>query len=181
MAVVGLLVAIPVTLIVRGGDDDSDSPPPPAAEPEVPAVGQVRIDRKLGVALRLPAGWKRSKEKDAVSFRSDDGSVLIAISAPGPEEDAKEIQRAAVEAIESKYRAVEVVNRDGKTRLGGRSAELAAISARQPKDRSPLGILVVTAKGEKRAYLAEVFAAGEDPNAALVEAQVLLNNLRLKD
>jgi hypothetical protein len=180
MAVVGLLVAIPVTLIVRGGDDDNESPPTPVAS-EVPAVGQVRVDRKLGVALRLPAGWKRSKEQDAVSFRSGDGSVLIAISAPGPEEDAKEIHRAAVEAIESKYRAVEVVNRDGKTRLGGRPAELAAISARQPKDRSPLGILVVTAKGKKRAYLAEVFAAGEDPNAALVEGQVLLNNLRIKN
>ena len=74
MAVVGLLVAIPVTLIVRGGDDDERAASPPPAEPEVPAVGQVRFDRSLGVELRLPAGWKRSKEKDAVSFRSDDGT-----------------------------------------------------------------------------------------------------------
>ncbi len=182
MAVVGLLVAIPVTRIVRGaGDDDAgggDSPPLAAAE--LPEVGETRFDRKLGVALRLPAGWKRSTEKGAVSFRSEDGSVLIAISAPGPAEDSKEIHRAAVEAIERKYRAVEVSTRDGEARLGKRPAELAAISARQPKDRAPLRILVVAARGEKRAYLVEVFAAGENPNAALVEAQVLLNHLRIE-
>jgi hypothetical protein len=180
MAVVGLLVAIPVTLIVRGGGDDDGDDSPPPAEPQIPEVGDVRVDRKLGVELRLPAGWKRNREKEAVSFRSDDGSVLIAISAPGPEEDVRAIHRAAVEAVERKYRAVEVVDRDAKARLGGRPADLTAISARQPKDRSPLRILIVTARGEKRAYLVEVFAAGEDPNAALVEAQVLLNNLRVE-
>ena len=179
MAVVGLLVAIPLTIIVRGGDDDDDSPPP--AVPTVPEVGDVRVDRKLGIELRLPAGWKRSREKGAVSFRSEDGTVLIAISAPGPGEDAKAIHGAAVDAVDSKYRAVEVESREGKTRLGDRPAQLTAISARQPKDRSPLRILVVTAKGDQRAYLVEVFAAGEDPNAALVEAQVVLNNLRLED
>ena len=178
MAAVGLLVAIPVTLIVRGGDDDNE--PAPTADPVVPAVGQVRFDRELGVELRLPAGWKRSKEKGAVSFRSGDGSVLVAISAPGPDEDAKAIHRAAVEAIESKYRAAEVVSRDETAKLGNRPADVTAISARQPQDRAPVRILVVTANGKNRAYLAEVFAAGEDPSAALVEAQVLLNNLRIK-
>jgi hypothetical protein len=181
MAVVGLLVAIPVTLIVRGGDHDSDGGGSSAVTAaEVPEVGETRVDRKLGVALRLPEGWKRSMEKGAVSFRSGDGSALIAISAPGPEEDAKAIHSAAVGAIDRKYRAVEVMSRDDQAKLGQRPAELTAISARQPKDRAPLRILVATARGKKRAYLVEVFAAGKDPSAALVEAQVLINNLRIK-
>src|SRR5687767_4941118 len=145
MAVVGLLVAIPVTLIVRdGGDDDADGgdSPTSAAAPAVPEVGERRFDRNLDVALRLPAGWKRNPEKGAVSFRSEDGSVLVAISAPGPEEDVEAIHSTAVAAIDRKYRAVEVVSRDDKARLGERPAQLTAISARQPKDRAPLRILV---------------------------------------
>jgi hypothetical protein len=179
MAGIGLLVAIPVTILASDGDED-DAAPVAIAPPEAPELGDVKVDRQLGIEFRLPSGWERSKEKAALSLRSDDGSVLIAISAPGPSDDAKQIHRAALDAIESKYRAMEVVSRDRRARVAGRPAEVAAISARQPKDRSPLRILVATAKGEKRAYLIETFAAGEDPNAALVEAQLLLNELRLE-
>ena len=174
MAIVGLAIAVPVTIIVRGGDDPEA---PTAPEPQVPEVGEVQFDRDLGVELRLPAGWKRKREGDAVTFKSQDGTVLIGISAPGPEEDVDAIQAAAVDAIKSEYRAVKVVDTSKKRKLGGRPAQVAVISARHPKKGSPLRILVGTAKGERRAYLVEVFASGGE---ALVEAQVLLNNLSLE-
>ena len=181
MAAVGLLVAIPVTIAVRGGgDDDREGPQPPPTELEAPPVGDPEFDRKLGVELRLPEGWKRKKEGDAVTFRSKDGTVLIAISAPGPADDAGAIQNAAVDAIDAQYKKVEIVSRSKKQRLGRRPAQTAAVTAEHPKRGTPLGILVSTASGDKRAYLVEVFASGSDPNAALVEAQVLLNNLRLE-
>ena len=179
MAVVGLAVAIPVTIALRGDDDDGgEAGPAPAPEP--PAVGELEFDRKLGIELRLPEGWKRKEEKDGVvTFRSKDKSVLIAVSAPGPAEDADEIQSAAVDSIKSEYRDVDVVERVSRRKLGDLRADTAAIAARHPESRAALRILVATAKGEKLAYLLEVFAAGADPGAGLVEAQVLLNNLRL--
>jgi hypothetical protein len=180
MAVVALVIAIPATIAIRGGDDDGEGDAAPAAQTEAPEVGKLELDRSLGVELRVPAGWKRKKEGEAVTYRSDDETVLIAISAPGPAGDFEEIQDAAVDAIESEYRRVEVVKRSSKQRLGGRRAETAAIAATNPKQGTPIRILVVTAKGEERAYLVEVFAAGSDPNASLVEGQALLNNLRLE-
>ena len=50
------------------------------------------------------------------------------------------------------------------------------LSAHRPGSGASMRILVATAKGDERAYLVEVFASG---SAALVEAQVLLNTLRL--
>ena len=181
MAAVGLLVAIPVTIAVRGGGgDDTEESQPPPTELEAPPVGDLEVDRKLGVELRIPEGWKRKKEGDAVTFRAKDGTVLIAISAPGPAGHVDAVQDAALDAIDSQYKKVEVVSRSKKRRLGRRPAETAAITAEHPKRGTPLRILVSTAKGDKRAYLVEVFASGSNPNAALVQAQVLLNNLRLE-
>ena len=177
MAAIGLVVAIPVTIAVRGGGDSGGTDVPVAPEP--PEVGEVEFDRDLGVELRLPEGWKRKHQRDAVSFRSEDGSVLIAITAPGPARDVKQIQEAAVRTIKAEYRDVDVGGED-RGKLGERPARVAAVAARTPKNRDPVRILVATARGEKVAYLVEVFAAGADPNAALVEAQVLLNNLRLE-
>ena len=177
MAVVALIVAIPVTVAVRGSDDDGEAPAPVTDPPE---VGNIEFDRKLGVELRLPEGWKRKEEKGgAVSYRSRDGSVLIAISAPGPANDYEEIAGAAIDSIEGEYRKVEVVDRIKNRKLGGARAVTAAISAVNPENGVPLRILLSAAKGEKRAYLVEVFAAGEDPSNSLVEAQALLNNLKL--
>lgn len=181
MAIVGLIVAVPLTIALRGDDDDSE--PAPEAAPAPPPLGQLERNRRLGVRLRLPDGWKQKERKagGAVAYLSGDRSVLVAISAPGPASDADSIQKAAVDAIKGQYRAVDVVDTFSRRRLGRRPAETAAISARNPKTRDPVRILVSTAKGEKRAYLVEVFAAGSDPTAAQVEAQAVLNGLRLQD
>jgi hypothetical protein len=181
MAVVALAVAIPVTIAIRGGDEgEGQDDAAPSELSDVVGLGEREFDRSLGVELRLPAGWKRKKEGEAVTYRSNDKGVLVAISAPGPAGDADEIHDAAVESIESEYRRAEVQKRGSKQRLGGRPAEIAAISATNPKEGTPIRILVATASGEKRAYLVEVFAAGEDPSTSQVEAQVLLNNLSIE-
>jgi hypothetical protein len=180
MAAIGLIVAIPLTIALSGGDDDSEPALEPTA-PATPAFGEAERDRRLGVELRIPDGWSRSKRAgDAIAYRSKDRSVLVAISAPGPAGDADSIQNAAMSAIKDQYRAVDVVKVSSRRRLGGRPARTAAIAARNPRTREPVRILVSTAKGRKRAYLVEVFAAGSDPTAAQVEAQVVLETLRLQ-
>jgi hypothetical protein len=174
MAIVGLVVAIPVTIAVRSGDSDDDAQ---SSAPELPEVEPLEFDRDVGVELRLPKGWKRKREAGVVSLTSPDKATLIAISTPGPAEDVTPIHAAAIEAIKSQYRDVEVVTRSAKKRLGGRPATVAAIAARHPKKNEPLRILVATAKGERLAYLVEVFATG---TSGIIEAQVLLNNLALE-
>lgn len=181
MAVVGLAIAIPVTIAVRGGDD-GDGNTTTSSDAELPAGGEVEFDRELGVELRLPEGWRRREDDNdgVVSFRSMDKSVLIGVSAPGPDEDADAIQAAAVDSIKSEYRDVDVAQRVEGRKLGDVRAQTAVIAARHPETREPIQVLVATAKGDKLAYLVEMFAAGDNPGAALVEAQALLNNLRLK-
>jgi hypothetical protein len=179
MAAIALIVAIPVAIALGGGGDGPDpaADPPQAAAPE---LGEVDSDRKLDVVLRLPDGWTRRDKKDAVAYRSADRSVLVAISAPGPAGDADSIQSAAVDAVKGQYRGVKVIKASSRGRLGGRPAETAAIAARNPKTRDPVRILVSTARGVRRAYLVEVFAAGSNPTAALIQAQAVLNGLELK-
>jgi hypothetical protein len=178
MAVVGLVIAIPVTFAARGDDSDEDEPAAPTVA--TPEVGGVEVDRRLGIELRLPKGWKRRDEKGrVVSFRSSDGSVLIAVSAPGPAADYEEIAGAGIDSIESEYGNAEVTDRITSLNLGGLKAKTVAITARNPKSGERMQILVSAAKGEKLAYLVEVFAAGEDSTRSLVEAQTLLNNLTL--
>ncbi len=175
MAAVGLVVAIPLTIAIAGGDDN-ETPPAPA-EPELPEVGEVEFDRKLGVELRVPEGWETKRKHAAITYTSPDRSLLISVSAPGPAQDAEVVQREAVAAIEQGYRRVEVLDRTQRERLGDRPASAAVLSARPPDGGDEFRILVATAKGEKQAYLVEVFALD---SSALVEAQVLLNNLRLE-
>ena len=178
MAVIALIVAVPVAIALGGGSNEPDpaADPPQAAAPE---LGEVDSNRSLGMVLRLPDGWTRTDEKDVVAYRSADRSVLVAISAPGPAGDADSIQLAAVDAVKGQYRGVKVIKTSSRGRLGRRPAETAAIAARIPKTRDPVRILVSTAKGERRAYLVEVFAAGSDPTAALIQAQAVLNGLQL--
>lgn len=179
MAAVGLIIAIPATIAVRAGDDDAPAPPV-AAQPELPPLGDVEFDRELGVELRLPQGWRRQRRHGALVFRSPDRRVAIAISAPGPDEDAREVQDQAVTALTRRYRRVEVIDRARHRTLGGRPASTAALTALSVGDRSPLRILVGVARGERKAYLIEVVATGSDPGGALVGAQLLLQHLKLE-
>lgn len=173
MAVIGLLVAIPVTIAVRSGSDDGSESAP---APELPEVGILEFDRDLGAELRLPKGWTRDRKHSAVTFRSPNREVVIAVSAPGPREDADPIQRQARLVAEQEYERISVVDQLKGIRVGDRPASGVVLSGRRPKG-GEVRILIATARGEKRAYLIQVLAAG---SSALAEAQALLNNLKLE-
>lgn len=175
MAVVALLVAVPLTIALRGGGGDQGES---AAAPR-PELGERQRDRRLGIALRLPPGWDRDRKAGALRLRSPDRSVLITFSAPGPARDARAVHRAALDAVAASYRRVRIRSREGQARLGGRPARVAAIAARHPRRGERLRVLVATATGSDRAYLVQVFAAGRRPPPALVEAQATIAALRL--
>ena len=174
MAVVALLVAIPATILIRGGDDGDDAEPVAAAPPLNEAVG----DKALDVTYQVPEGWTEQKKAKAIQLRSSDRSTLIAIAAPTEASNAGTLLDDTLASFRNGYKDVKVRPGSGK-KVGGLDAKGAVISAKTP-DGNELRIVVAVAKGQKRAYLVEVFTAANAAPERLREAQVALNSLRLE-
>lgn len=179
MAAIGLLVAIPVTIILSG---ETEAPPPePLAEIEVPEpqLGPKRVDDALGVRMQMPAGWERNERQGVLELESQSGAARIAISAPGPAGDADQLHSEVVAGLRSSYREFEVVRNLDKAPLGGLEgqATVAMGTAAARDGGRAQRILVSTAKGDERAYVAVVFTAAEQ-SAEVLEAQALVNSLR---
>ncbi len=174
MAVIGLGVAIPLTIALRGGEP-VDLP----AAIEAPKLGEIQFDRRLGVEMRLPPGWKTRFKGAQLELRSGDGSATIGISAPAGPAAAQGLRVATLARLKTDYKDLKVVQGVKRSQVGGLRAQTTAIAARQPGERgSDLRILLSTARGEKRSYLVLVFAAAPNPGQAIVEAQAVLNDIR---
>lgn len=184
MAVIAIVVAVPLTLLIRdddsGGSGAGGDASPPVATQAVPEPDQKNVNRKLGVALRVPPGWRKRGRGDVLTLRSRDRRAAVVISAPAAVEYADQIYGQAIESIRDQYRKVKVRQRLRGQRLGGRRAKTAALVARRPDNGGEMRILVSVAKGRKQAYLVEVFASAPNPGPALLEAQALLNGLELR-
>ncbi len=175
MAVIGLAVGVPVTIAVRSDGDAeprSDQPSISQRLPLNPPVGDSRIE----AAYQVPKGWKLDRAGDALTLASGDGAVQVGITRAGPVADADEIFDAALAEIKSLYDDV-VVERSPRTKVGGRAAEQAVVSAtREGRD---LRILVAVPEGDEDAYLLEVLTTAAAPKR-VAEAQRFLNSLELE-
>lgn len=179
MGAVGLLVAVPVTILVSG---EEDSPPPDALAPiEVtePELGPLRIERSFGVEARLPKGWTRDRTHDVLELTSANGAARVAISAPGPAADAEQLHSEVLNGLRSSYRDFDVLRNIDKAPIGELKGRATAVSARLPKAKGgdEARILVSTASGKERAHVVALFTIGE-PGPAVLEAQALINKLR---
>ena len=178
MAAVALLVAIPVTLLTRGGSEPSAEPNAGSAEPP---LGREKHDRDLDARLRIPLGWSRERSGEVLTLKSADRSARLALSAPGPAGDADQLRSEVIQGIRRSFTNVRTLEQTRKGELGGLNAETVALAATTPKadGRAEVRILVSTARGRRRAYVAAVFTPAEDPGRSALEAQALLNELRL--
>lgn len=178
MAVVGLLVAIPITLLLRDGDESAapSSGAPTLAQPP-PAFGPGVEDESLHVEYRVPQGWEESREASAIRLSSPDSSAEIVIAAPAPATDADALLEQTLQAFESQYDEVDVAPGSGRT-IGGLEAKGAVVRASVEEEE--LRILIAVAPGERRAYLVEVFTTAGVSAQRLREAQAAINSLRLK-
>jgi hypothetical protein len=175
MAIVGLLVAIPVTLIVRGGDDEE-----PAAEPSIedqlplnPGVS----DEKLKASYQVPKGWTQDTKHEVLTLRSDDRSVRIGLASPAPADESGQVLKSALAGLKDSYESVEINPGSGKE-LGGLPAKGAVVHAEG--DKIDLNILVSVMAGKKRSYVVEVFTPAGAPAKPVAQAQQFLNSLKLK-
>jgi hypothetical protein len=111
-----------------------------------------------------------------LAFQSPDRAVAVAISAPAVTVAADQLRRDAIASAAAGY--AKPVVRPGKGRsVGGLRAEGATISGNGPG--GPSTSLVAVAAGREKAYLLEVLTAADAPSERLVEAQLILNSLRL--
>jgi len=175
MAVVGVVIGIPLTLLISGGDDEGDSAVGTRAEPE---LGPAVRDRGLRAGYELPKGWRRERSDGTLRLQARDGSVLVAVAAPAPAGRATEVRDDLLGSIRSTYEDVDV-NRGRGRQVGGLDAMGAVVSARQP-DGDPIRILVAVASGDERTYVVQVFTAPSAKPNRLRQAQALLNSLRLR-
>jgi hypothetical protein len=175
MLAVGLLVAAPVTLLVR--DDESGPSPRELSAVELPELGKLQVDRELGVEMRLPDGWVSEKRGSVIVMRSADRQARVAVSSPGPAADADELHQQVLSGIEKTYKQSKVTEEALNLRIGGLKGATSEVEATGAGNQA-LGILVASAEGKKRAYLVVVYTRLDDPGPSAVEAQALLNELR---
>jgi hypothetical protein len=178
MAVVAVLVAVPVTLLVRGGGDDNapSARAAPVATP-APELGAGKRDGGLAVGYRVPKGWSETKQASAIRLISDDRAVAIVVAAPASASDAPSVLDDALAAIRNGYQDVKVAPGSGK-KVGGLDAKGAVIRAKSGGEEQR--ILVAVASGKRLAYLVEVFTGAGASADDLRSAQGALNSLDLR-
>jgi hypothetical protein len=173
---VALLVAIPVTLIVRDSDEEPESQEQSSPVEELalnPAVG----DSEIQALYQVPKGWKLDREGEVLKLSSDDDLVQVGITSPGPAEDSKELLDGALASIKDTYDQVEITPGSGK-KVGGLPAKGAVVAAKGKE--ADLRILVAVTEGRERAYLVEVFTSAAAPPTRVAEAQRFLESLELE-
>ncbi len=177
MVVVGLVVAVPVTLLARGGGDEEGQGRGGTrlVEPQLsPSVG----DKALDLRYSVPKRWEQRERGGVIRLTSPDGRAGMTLSAPGPVGDAEAIFDTAIAVLGENYDRVEVERTfDGK-RVGGLESKGAVVGARD-REGTELRFLVAVARGKKRAYLVEFFTtAAGGRRGSLLEAQAALSSLR---
>jgi hypothetical protein len=179
MFALGLLIAIPVTLLLRSsGSDDSADVATPSLERQLPLNPSVR-DSGLGLSYQVPEGWRQHKASSVIQLRSPDRSVQIGVSTPGPASDSRQVLQAALADLRSSYKGVSVAAGSGK-KLGGLEARGAVVAATMAKG-TDLRILVAVAKGQRRTHLVEVFTGAGAPAERVAQAQRALDSLRFSN
>jgi hypothetical protein len=176
MAVVGLVVAIPVTLLVRSADDDDGGGGAADSAEQLP-LQKASSDKGLAITYSAPKGWKSKREGDVLTLQSRDGTVRVGIAAPAAARAADRVLDDALAGLRASYDSVEVNPGSGRM-IGGLEAKGAVVSARS--DKVDIRILVAVAAGRKRAYLIELFTSEAAAGKPVTQAQQLLNSLRLK-
>lgn len=174
MAIIGVLVAVPLTLLIRGGGGDG-SEPSASSSAQAPEVGPVEHDRGLGVRYQVAGKWRDRKRSSAIRLRSPDRQAQIVIASPAPASETGAVLDEALTALRSGYENVDV-NPGSGVKLGGLNTRGAVATLRTRKGVR-LRVVVAVAKGDRRAYLVEVFTSSGVPPERVREAQLIMNSL----
>jgi hypothetical protein len=177
LGVIAVAVIGAIALITDdGGGEEEAAPERTEAVVQPSALGQSLEDPKSGIAVQWPSDWTKLEKGGVFAFRSPDRTVLVGISAPASTGEADEVRKAAIASSASGYKNPMIRPGKGRT-IGGLSATGATISGQGPGGRQ--ATLVAVAAGKRTAYLFETVTAANAPTERLVEAQLILNSLKL--
>jgi hypothetical protein len=163
-------------VLIADGDGGSAPPAREEADMQPGGLGETLEDAENGIAVSWPSDWRNLEKGEVVAFQSPDRAVAVAISAPAATVAADQLRRDAIASAAAGYEKPVVRPGKGRT-VGGLRAEGATISGNGPG--GPSTSLVAVAEGREKAYLLEVLTAADAPSGRLVEAQLILNSLRL--
>jgi hypothetical protein len=187
MALVGIAVAIPTTLLLRGDSERSGGweweSGPAAGAPGTPPSGgseltERRVDGRLGVSYRFPRPWQRERAEGVLRLRSPEGRALVAISAPAPAAEAEGVLDEALRATRRGYEDVRMERGTGRT-IGGLPAR-GAVATAAGEGGQELRILIAVAAGSELSHLLQVFARSDASPSELADAQRILDALRYR-
>jgi hypothetical protein len=176
LALIAIAAVGGLVLLADGDDGDSATPAQEFSEEQQGGLDQTVDDPGSGISASWPSEWRKLERGEVTAFQSPDRTVMVAISAPTNAANADQLRRDAIASATAGYKNPEVRQGKGRT-IGGLRAEGATISGNGPGGQS--SSLVAVAAGKQNAYLLEVFTTANAPSGRLVEAQLILNSLRL--
>lgn len=187
VAVLAMLILVPAVLLARqlldGGDRGNEPQPESAlraddatAPAKDPQATRRIDDRKAGIRVDLPPGWRHERRAGAHVLSSSDGCVTVALSDPGAAGQAKRIRADAIAALAKSLGRGAKVIRGADRRVGGLKSSGAVASVKVEGERR--SALVAVGAGRDRAYLTQVTSRSARCAAALAEGQQLLASAR---
>ena len=176
MGVAALVVAIPLTILIRngGGGSESSTPAPAAVKLHPKAVKDV----DLGLSVRVPVGWAFSRRQGTVILASQDHTARLVFGAPAVEGQRDAVLSAVLDGIRRHYKGVKIRRDKGTEKLGGIPMANAVVATRTDSGTA-IGIHVAAGTGKHHTYLVESTTGANAPALRLAEGQAALNTLRL--
>lgn len=174
VALVAAALVVLVLALFGGGER------PVAATEQAPLSAlphQIRSER-LGVALQLPATWRRQPGKDVLRFASRDGTMALAVATGPPTLSRVDVRRDAVAQLKAGYEGVRVLDRDER-RVGRNLEALTAEVVGRKDDGTSVRALVASVRSSWRTYGITVFSSATPPRERAVETALMLRSLQL--
>lgn len=178
----GAGVLVPVAIVVAvliatsGGGKDSGHAKANASA-RLPKLSGSFAYSSIGVSGRLPKGWKATQTRGTlVRLSSADRTTVVGIGADRAT-SARAVLDAALAATRRTSRP-QTVKRLARAKLAGLPAQSVLLLGRNQRG-VPIRVILASARGRKLTYLLEVFTAQRSRVQRLVEAQEILNGLRL--
>jgi hypothetical protein len=142
----------------------------------LPALIAPYANRAMGATGELPAGWSAVKSRGLLRMADTSGRAVILVAAVDGVGRQALLSRTLA-AIRHTYRDTRVKAAAG-TKLAGLPAASVAVYGDNARG-VPLRILLAAAQAKGRSYVLEAFTARSATRTELVEAQEVIDALRL--
>ena len=158
-----------------GGSSSSSSNRPTLSDVQNKLLQTTVVVPSKGISVRRPSSWTSVRRNDTIRIRSQDGCLVMTLSAPTDAGKSRSLMQDSVRFLRQNYKGVNVRS-VGTSQMGGVPTVLNGVSLRDSKGH-PVSILLAVGKGRKYSYLTNVTAR---PTCVpdLTVGQVVLSSLQ---